>query len=44
MKTDQTLAAVVIVGLILFAGHALLRVDTCRQIGNKTIACAIGLE
>jgi hypothetical protein len=44
MKTDQTLAAVVIVGILLFAGHALSRVDACRQIGDKSITCAIGFE
>lgn len=44
MQTDQILAVMMIAALILFAGYALSRVDTCRQQGNKTILCAIGFE
>lgn len=44
MGAEKALVAVVIVGMICFAGFAVSRADLCRAAGNKSIACAVGLE
>lgn len=44
MDVEKALVAIAIIGLICFAGFAVSRADVCRAAGNKSIACAIGLE
>ena len=43
MKGSAIFFIVFVVSVVLVVGHAQSRFDTCKQMGQKTIACALGL-
>ena len=43
MKGSTIFFIAFVVGVVLVVGQAQSRFDSCKQIGQKTIACALGL-
>ena len=43
MKGSTVFFLAFLIGVVLVVGHAQSRFDTCKQMGQKTIACALDL-